>query len=70
MDRAFKTDYDFNKHIGKACDIKFYAPQNGCKEWLATLVAFDDNALTVEYNKNSEVIDRKLIASISAHIEF
>ena len=26
LDRAFKTDYDFNKHIGKDVEIKFYAP--------------------------------------------
>ncbi|MBQ7352059.1 MAG: ribosome maturation factor RimP [Clostridia bacterium] len=70
LDRQFKTDYDFNKHIGQVVDIKFYAPMNGCKEWTGTLLAFDDKTISVEYNKNNQTIERKLIASICAHIEF
>lgn len=70
LDRLFKTDYDFNKHIDKACDIKFYAPYNGKKEICAVLTAFDEKSITIEFNNVSETIERKLIASICAHIDF
>ena len=70
LDRQFKTDYDFNKHIGKDVDIKFYAPFMNNKNITANLVGFDSDTITVEFNKENVVIERKLIASISAHIEF
>ena len=70
LDRQFKTDYDFNKHIDKIVDIKFYSPFNGKKLIETKLVAFDENTITVLDNENEMVIDRKLIASICAHIEF
>ena len=70
LDRQFKTDYDFNKHIGKDVDIKFYAPFMNNKNITANLVGFDSDNITVEFNKENVIIERKLIASISAHIEF
>ena len=70
LDRAFKTDYDFNKHIGVKCDIKFYAPFNGKKMITATLLAFDKEKLTVELDQQTIEIERKLISNITAHIEF
>lgn len=70
LDRAFKTDYDFNKHIGKLCDIKFYVPFKGKKLIIAKLLEFDKDNINVEYNNENLQIERKLISNISAHIEF
>ena len=70
LDRAFKTDYDFNKQIGKLCDIKFYAPFKGKKLIIAKLLEFDKDNINVEYNNENLQIERKLISNISAHIEF
>lgn len=70
LDRQFKTDYDFNKHIGVCVDIKFYAPFNGLKNMEATLKSFDNDKIVVTYNNNDVEIERKLIASICAHIDF
>ena len=70
LDRQFKIDYDFNKHIGKKVDIKFYVPFNKRKLITATLTNFDNDSIEVEENNNTFKIERKLIASICAHIEF
>ena len=70
LDRQFKTDYDFNKHIGVLVDIRFYSPFNGHKQFTVELKGFDDKTITVNYNSENVIIERKLIASISAHIEF
>ncbi len=70
LDRNFKTDYDFNKHIGKDVDIKFYAPYNGKKLIVASLTAFDKNTITITLDGEEKIIERKLIANICAHIEF
>ena len=70
LDRAFKTDYDFNKHIGKVVDVKFYAPFNNKKLIIGTLLSFDNNSITISENDEKINIERKLIANICAHIEF
>jgi len=70
LDRAFKTDYDFNKHIGKMVDVKFYAPFNGKKLIEGILLAFNNDCVTIKSNEDTLEIERKLIANICAHIEF
>ncbi len=70
LDRNFKTDYDYNKHIGKVIEIKFYAPFEGKKLIIATLVAFDNDTLKVSVDGKEISILRKLIANVCAHIEF
>lgn len=70
LDRAFKTDYDFNKHIGKQVDVKFYAPFNKKKLIVGKLISFTKDSVTVLEDENEYNIDKKLIANICAHIEF
>lgn len=70
LDRQFKTDYDFNKHIGKDVDIKFYAPFKNYKNLTVKLLAFDNDNIAVDLNGEEVKIERKLIATISAHIDF
>jgi ribosome maturation factor RimP len=70
LDRAFRNEYDFNKHLGKLVDIKFYAPFNGKKIIVDTLEDFDDDSITIQNLGNNLKIDKKLIAQICAHLEF
>lgn len=70
LDRAFKNDYDFNKHLNTLCDIKFYKPFKSHKEITATLLCFDDNQIEVRFNEQIEKLDRKMIANIHAHLDF
>lgn len=70
LDRSFKNDYDFNKHLGKDVEIKFYAPFNGKKQMIVKLVSFDSDYIVVEEDGTEITIERKLIANICAHIVF
>ena len=70
LDRAFKTDYDFNKHLDQLVDVKFYAPFNGNKLIVAVLRDFDDNYIKVEYENELLNLEKKQVANICAHIEF
>ena len=70
LDRSFKNDYDFNKHIGKLVDIKFYAPFKNKKLIIATLLSFTADNIVVEVDTEQIKIERKLIANICAHIDF
>ncbi len=70
LDRAFKTDYDFNKHLNQLVDIKFYVPFNQKKLIVAKLIGFDKDCIEIELDEKQQKIERKLISNISAHIEF
>lgn len=73
LDRPFKTDRDFAKHIGFKVETSLFAPIAGVgKKFVATLAAYDPQGgvVTLELDGKSVAIDRKDIAIIREHIEF
>ena len=73
LDRPFKTDRDFAKHIGFKVETSLFAPIAGAgKKFVATLAAYDPQGgvVTLELDGKSVAIDRKDIAIIREHIEF
>ena len=48
IDRPLKKDRDFERALGTELEIKLYAPQDGKKQWIGTLTAFDADSFTVE----------------------
>lgn len=73
LDRPFKTDRDFAKHIGFKVETSLFAPIAGVgKKLVATLAAYDPQGgvVTLELDGKSVAIDRKDIAIIREHIEF
>lgn len=70
LDRAFKNDYDFNKHINCLVDIKFYVPFKSKKLITALLLDFDNEKIEIEFEGNKEIIERKLISNITSHLDF
>ena len=70
IDRPLKKDKDFIRAYGKKVDLLFFTPWNGSKAIEAILVAHDADNVTLSYNEQSVIIERKLIASIRPHIDF
>lgn len=73
LDRPFKTDRDFAKHIGFKVETSLFAPIAGVgKKFVATLAAYDPQGgvVKLELDGKSVAIDRKDIAIIREHIEF
>ncbi|MBO5526005.1 MAG: ribosome maturation factor RimP [Clostridia bacterium] len=71
LDRAFKTPRDFNKNLGKKVEIKLYAPMKGKKLLEGTMVAWNENSVTIEDAKKTTLaIERNKIAKINRAIEF
>ncbi len=70
LDRAFKTEYDFIKHLGKDIVVKFYKPWLGKKEIRSTLVSYSGDAIKVEYDGEEHDVVLKDTALIQQYIEF
>ena len=74
LDRPLKKDKDFDRNLGRKLDIRLYAPLNGKKELVGTLVSFTGEELTVLMEqgakKNELTLSRKACALIRPHIDF
>jgi ribosome maturation factor RimP len=70
LDRPFKTYRDFERNLQKDVEIKLFAPLKGKKYLEGQLVAFDDNSVTIQTNKEQLKIARNKIAKINKAIKF
>ena len=59
IDRPLKKPRDFERAMGQELEIKLYAPQNGKKQWIGTLTAFDADSFTVETESGTPLTVRK-----------
>ena len=70
LDRPLKKPKDFERSIGKKVEIRTYRPVDHCKEFVGTLISYDDDTVTVETEGQNRVFDRKDIALVRLYIEF
>lgn len=71
LDRPLKKDRDFERALGKAVDVKLYAPQDKKKEFSGALLRFDAESFTIgEPNGKERTILRKDAANVRPHIDF
>ena len=70
LDRPFKTDRDFEKHINGDVEISLYAPIDKLKKFEGKLVAYDGETCDVEYKGQTIKLNIKDIAVIRAAIKF
>lgn len=70
-DRPFKTDDDFNSHIGEKVEVKLYASIQGKKAYDGILESYDGNKITLRVDpKTLFTIDLKSIVKINEYIDF
>lgn len=71
IDRPLKKDRDYDRATGKELQVKLYAPQDGKKEWIGTLTAFDAEKFTIQAENGTErIFSRKDCALVRPHIRF
>ena len=73
IDRPFKSDRDYVKHIGTKVETSLFAPIEGVgKKFVATLTAYDPQTATATLEADGKTleINTKDIAIIREHIEF
>lgn len=71
IDRPLKKNRDYDRATGKELQVKLYAPQDGKKEWIGTLTAFDAEKFTIQTENGTErIFSRKDCALVRPHIRF
>ena len=70
LDRPFKTPRDFERNLGKDVELKLFAPLKGKKFFFFTLVAFDENTITIKTAKEELKFPRNRVAKINKAIKF
>ncbi len=70
LDRPFKTEKDFLKHIGEDVEVSLYQPIEKLKKFEAKLVSYNKDNIDVEYKGKKINLNIKDIALIHAAIKF
>lgn len=69
-DRPFKTDEDFNSHIGKKVEVKLYAAVKGKKFYDGELISYDGERIVLKTVKETFSFDLKSVVKVNEYIDF
>lgn len=69
-DRPFKTDEDFNSHIGKMVEVKLYAAVKGKKFYEGELISYDGERIVLKTVKDTFSFDLKSVVKVNEYIDF
>lgn len=69
LDRPLKKDKDLERNIGNQIEATFFAPWEGQKKWVGSLVAFDSDVIKIEMEEKMIELPRKQIAQIRLYLD-
>lgn len=71
IDRPFKTDKDFESHIGERVEVKLYASIKGKKFYDGILTSYDGKVITLKVDeKTTFTIDLKTVVKVNEYVDF
>lgn len=70
LDRPFKSKRDFERNLLKEVEVKLYAPIKGKKFFEGTLLAFNENSITLKTDKEELKLPLNKISKINKAIKF
>lgn len=71
VDRPFKTEEDFNSHIGKMVEVKLYSAIKGKKFYEGELLSYNGQCIVIKADKkNTLSIDMKNVVKVNAYVDF
>ena len=71
VDRPFKTDDDFNRHIGQRVEVKLYNSIKGKKFYDGILESYDGKNITLKVDaKNTFTIELKNAVKVNEYVDF
>lgn len=71
LDRPLKKDRDFARKLGQEVTVRLYAPQDGKKEWIGTLLSYNAASVVIQTEREQTVeILRKNISVVKPYLRF
>ncbi len=70
LERVLKRPEDFQQFMGSAVLVKLYRPRDGQKEFVGTLSAYDDGAVTILQGENAVSFQKTEVALVRLYVEF
>ena len=68
-ERQLKRPGDFERFYGDTVEVKLYSAVDGAKQWIGTLLSYDDGDVTIDAGGEHR-FTQKQIASVRLHVEF
>ena len=69
LERPLKRPSDFERFLGSTVEVKLYSAADGAKQWIGTLVSYDDGDITIDVGGEHR-FTKKQIASVRLHVDF
>jgi ribosome maturation factor RimP len=70
LDRPLKKPKDFVRHLGDKVEVHTFAPVNGKKTLVGTLLAADDSVISLDIDGSPMSIPRDQASQVRLHVEF
>ncbi len=71
IDRPFKTEEDYLRHIGERVEVKLYASIKGKKFYDGVLLSYDGKTVSLKVDeKNTFTIELKNVVKMNEYIDF
>ena len=68
-ERQLKRPTDFERFMGSHVEVKLYSAVDGAKQWVGTLVGYEDGDVTVDAGGEHR-FTKKQVASVRLRVEF
>jgi ribosome maturation factor RimP len=70
IDRPLKTEWDYNKNMGRLIEVKLFSPVNGKKVIEGILRGYTSDKIKIEINGKEVELEKSTIALAKPVIEF
>lgn len=70
LDRPLKKAKDFDRHRGDKVEVHTFAPVNGKKTLVGTLLSADDGSINIDMDGSPMSIPRDQASLVRLHVEF
>ena len=68
-ERQLKRPSDFDRFMGSNVEVKLYSTVDGAKQWVGTLLSYDDGDVTIDAGGERR-FEKKQVASVRLRVEF
>jgi len=68
-ERQLKRPSDFERFIGSLVEVKLYSAVDGAKQWVGTLVGYEDGDVIINAGQEYRFVNKQ-VASVRLRVEF